>query len=367
MQGHRRRRATQRSPATPISPTGGGGAASISLSLLLHDAQTSRRRRFVNSTPSRSPQMSRCSWDKTLGITIGILFLVGCSGAVKKRTQVSTPLAYASAQVASLDELVRMINERYAVAKTLSVSSVKVEFVGGSLETGVIEEYRSAKAYLVAKRPDSIYLNILNPLTSSTVVAMAAAGETFQIWIPGENKYLTGRADVEVEEENPILNVRPQHLLEGLLVERIPVDSLRYRYFLEETEDPRFKYYVVVVIEVAETSRAVRLMRKLWIERSSMHLVRQQYYDSGERISSITYDHTSEIAGVLIPSDIEIERKREDYRIALELAQESIKVNQSVREGAFDVPVPPGAELIQVEGESGDTEKLLGGKLNPSR
>jgi len=37
MQGHRRRRATQRSPATPISPKGGSGTASISLSLLLHD------------------------------------------------------------------------------------------------------------------------------------------------------------------------------------------------------------------------------------------------------------------------------------------------------------------------------------------
>ncbi len=37
MQGHRRRRATQRSSATPISPKGGGGTASISLSLLLHD------------------------------------------------------------------------------------------------------------------------------------------------------------------------------------------------------------------------------------------------------------------------------------------------------------------------------------------
>ncbi len=37
MQGHRRRRATQRSPATPISPKGGGGTASIFLSLLLHD------------------------------------------------------------------------------------------------------------------------------------------------------------------------------------------------------------------------------------------------------------------------------------------------------------------------------------------
>ncbi len=38
MQGHRRRRARQRSPATPISQKGGGGTASNSLSLLLHDA-----------------------------------------------------------------------------------------------------------------------------------------------------------------------------------------------------------------------------------------------------------------------------------------------------------------------------------------
>ena len=43
MQEHRRRRVTRkagapRSPATPISPKGGGGTASISLSLLLHDA-----------------------------------------------------------------------------------------------------------------------------------------------------------------------------------------------------------------------------------------------------------------------------------------------------------------------------------------
>ena len=37
MQGHRRRRATQKLPATPISPEGGGGTASISLSLLRHD------------------------------------------------------------------------------------------------------------------------------------------------------------------------------------------------------------------------------------------------------------------------------------------------------------------------------------------
>ena len=39
MSGHQRRRATERSSTTPISPKGGGGTAPIPLSLLLPDAQ----------------------------------------------------------------------------------------------------------------------------------------------------------------------------------------------------------------------------------------------------------------------------------------------------------------------------------------
>ncbi|MDA2933872.1 outer membrane lipoprotein-sorting protein [Acidobacteria bacterium AH-259-D05] len=288
---------------------------------------------------------------KRVIIIVWVLVLVGC-GAVKKRTTMEIPPAYAQAQVASLDELVKLINERYAAAEALSVSRLKVEFTGGSIETGYMEEYRSAKGYLVAKWPDSVYVNILNPLTSSTVVAMATAGDTFQIWLPGENKYLTGKTDVELEEENPIFNVRPHHLLKGILVEPIPVNSLRYRYFLEETEDLRFKYYIVGVIDIEGDSRAASLVRKLWIERSTMRLVRQQYYETGELVSAITYGQPSEIDGVLINSDINIERKRENYRIGFELATEGIKVNPSIQEGAFEVPVPPGAELVVVVGKT---------------
>ncbi len=39
MQGHRRRRATRRSPATPISPEGGGGSAGVPFKSLLPPEQ----------------------------------------------------------------------------------------------------------------------------------------------------------------------------------------------------------------------------------------------------------------------------------------------------------------------------------------
>ncbi|MFQ5929457.1 MAG: hypothetical protein ACE5MK_07145 [Acidobacteriota bacterium] len=287
-------------------------------------------------------------------IILWILVLIGCGGAVKRRTKVDTPPAYELAKTASLQDLVQLINERYAAIESLSVSSLKVDFVSGSVEKGYLEEYRSAKAYSVAKLPDSIFVNILNPLTNSTVITMAADGDNFQIWVPRENKYLIGKTSVKLEEENPIFNVRPHHLLQGILVERIPVDTVGYRYFLEETQDPRFKYYVVGVIELQGSWDTVQLVRKLWIERSTMYLTRQHYYDSGELISAISYTDSIEVNGMLVNSEIEIERKRENYRIRFELAKGTVKVNHPIKEGAFEVPRPPGAELVVVEEKTTD-------------
>ena len=284
---------------------------------------------------------------KKIFVIVWALVLVGC-GAVKKRTIVEIPSAYADAQRANLDELVELINGGYAVTTTLSASSLEVEFTGGSVGTGQMEKYRSAKGYLVAQWPDSMYFNILNPLTSSTLVVMATVGKTFQVWVPGDNKYLTGSTDVVLKEENPLLNVRPHHLMKGILVEQIPVNRSRYRSFLEEEEDERFKYYVVGVIDLEGNAQSVQLVRKLWIERSTMHLVRQQYYESGSLVSSVIYGRPSEVDGVLINSDIRIERKRESYSIRLRLSPEGIRINPSVREGVFDLPVPPGAELSVV-------------------
>jgi len=280
-------------------------------------------------------------------LVVAMLSLAGC-GAVKRQGRVSTPQAYASAQVATLEEVVGLINDSYAAVASLTVSSLKVSFVGGSVETGYMEEYRTAKAYLLAQSPDAVFVNILNPLTSSSVVTMAAVGKRFQIWLPSENKYITGDSQVQLQEENPILSVRPQHLMEGLLVESIPVGDPEVLYFMKETEDPRFKYYVVGVIEIDRGEASYR--REIWIERSTMKIVRQNYYESGRLLSVITYGQPTRIEEKIINTSISIERKQENYRIDLELLPDTVRVNKPVKESAFEIRVPPGAEIIVPEG-----------------
>lgn len=274
----------------------------------------------------------------------------GCGGMMKTTRTVDVPPAYGEAKTASRSELVELINHGYAGIESLKVSRLEVEYEGGLAEQGYLEKYPRGKGHLIVQRPDRIYVNILNPLTSSTVATIASAGETFQIWVPQENKFFTGRTGVHSEDENPFLNIRPLHILQGLLIEEVPVNSLRHGYFAVEDQDGQFKYYVLGIFMLEENSTGVQLVRRLWIERSEMRLVRQQYFGpTGEIITDIRYNRPVQIGGLWVNSGVEILRPRERYSIRFDLEDEQIKVNQPLKEGVFELQQPEGAELVIVE------------------
>lgn len=284
---------------------------------------------------------------------LGILLLTGC-GAVRERQEVETPTAYEEAQTASLNELIEMINSRYASFDNLVVSRLEVELTGGSVEEGYLERYRKANGYLVAERPQAIFVNILNPLTNSSVLTMASRQERFQVWIPSRNQYVTGDTDVVSNEENPIYNVRPSHILEGIMIEPVRTASKELKYYLEEDQDTRFKYYVISIVRVESGSPVLNLVRRLWIERSELRLVRQQYYRNGSTVSVVRYDLPLEVEGALVSSLVTIERPQDRYQIRFQFDPERVQIDQEIKEGAFFIPQPPGAELIEVD--SNETE-----------
>ena len=57
---------------------------------------------------------------------------------------------------------------------------------------------------------------------------------------------------------------------------------------MEEESDPGAKYYVLSVYREGATKR-IHTVRKIWIERSSLSIARQQVYlDEGQLVSDIT-------------------------------------------------------------------------------
>jgi len=276
-----------------------------------------------------------------------ILLSPGCASMVKDKQKVSLPAAHKAARTATIDELVTLVNSKFAGLSSLIVSRFEVEFRGGSAELGFIERYPKAKGYLVAQRPDSVYVNILHPLTSSTVVAMAAKGENFRIWSPRDNKFLVGKTSLKTDETKPLFNVRPQHILQAVLIDPVNRDDSQTICFMEETLDLSFKYYVLGVVRL-QPQAAPCLVRKVWVERSKMEVVRQQYYECGTLQSDIRYGPPVLSGAVTIPGEINVERVLEHYTIRLKLEPDGLELNRSIKDDRFDIPQPPGAELIEV-------------------
>ena len=274
------------------------------------------------------------------------LLPVGCGRVMKRTTRIEAPVAQKQARDSNLTELIQLINESYASLESL-IAIMDLEFQADSATGDYNERYRKANARLISRRPDSIYINVLNPLTRTTVLTMASSRGIFQVWVPRENKYFTGSTGLENNDENPLYNVRPDHVLPALLVEPLH-SNLKVKIFLEEAEDSLYKYYVINVVE--KHLGTLSLKRKLWIERSKMALVRQKYYDvKGKIVSNIHYTSPVDLESKKVNAGVILERTRERYTLRLQLNPGSLDTSRKVKEASFRVPVPPSAEVVNIQ------------------
>ena len=168
------------------------------------------------------------------GMLVLVTILLSGCGAVREKEKFQAPATYLQAKTATEAELIDLINISYAGINSISISRFNVEFTGGSMEDGYFEKYRKANGYLVSQRPDSIFVNILNPLTKSSVLTMASSENSFQIWIPSRNQYVTGPSDIEREVDNPVYNARPSHFIQGIMMEPIELDNPGLSYYIVE-------------------------------------------------------------------------------------------------------------------------------------
>jgi hypothetical protein len=231
--------------------------------------------------------------------------------------------------------------------RSLKYGRLRVEVEGYYLEQGKKESYPKGSGYMVLQRPSWILMNITNPLTHSTVAAMAANGEIFQLFIPSENKYLTGAVDVEAGGDSPFYQIRPQHVAEAILVPPLMRGSEQILFVNEDAEGGALYY---VISELNNASAVPFLIRRLWVERSALRLTRQQsYLKTGELASDVRYGSEVSVGGLPIFSEVNLYRPLDRYRLSFSFEPESVKVNEPVEESAFVVVRPPGAELMEVK------------------
>jgi hypothetical protein len=291
-----------------------------------------------------TPPASGSAGRTLLAILLLALLPAGCKKVIKTKVRVETAPAHRQVLESTLPDLVQRINTSYASVESL-VAKVRLELEGHSPDAGYHERYRKAPSQLIAKRPDAIRINVLNPLTRTTVVAMASRQARFQIWAPTQNKFVTGSTQLERDYDNPLYNVRPEHVLPAILIEPLPTGPAARVNMIEE-KDARSKYYVIHELH----RQNLRVKRRLWIERSQLELVRQDYFNpDGGVAGSIRYTAPVALGQVIVNTGVVLERPRERYTLRLQLEPESLKIGRELEERHFQLPVPPGAETITLQ------------------
>jgi outer membrane lipoprotein-sorting protein len=267
---------------------------------------------------------------------------------VRKVTHVHTPGQTIPALDANLGELVTKINAWSGAIHTMT-ATVDLEPTAGSVYTGVIKEYHDVKGFILLQRPSTLRMVGQAPVVRTNIFDMVSSGEEFRLYIPTKEKFIIGKTSFQHPAKNALENLRPQHILQALVVPPINEDQeTTYREKLDNRTEAK-RFYVVTVVE-PHTDRHVSLLRKVWFDRTDLELARVQFYDAdGTCTEDVEYGGYQDFSGIHYPTRINLNRPEDDYEVTLTIKKATF--NQPIAPEKFDLKKPDGVELIDLSAE----------------
>ena len=287
------------------------------------------------------------------GLALAATLLITSGCLVRRETRVQPSQLPPPTLEASRADLVARLNARSENVRTLT-ATVDLEPTAGSIYSGVIREYEDVRGFILTERPAMIRMVGQAPVVRTNIFDMVSNGEEFRLYIPPMQKFIVGKTNFRRPAKNSLENLRPQHILEALLVP--PLDASHEKWSLEEAEEGGHRFYVITVVDSA--GEEIRLKRKAWFDRTDLELVRVQFYESdGVYVEDVHYSVYQDFQGISYPSHIEVTRPVEDYRLAITILKATF--NQPIEPEKFILNKPEGVQLVDLAAKT-EQEKPRG-------
>jgi len=295
----------------------------------------SRARAFGRSHPAV------CRLAKGLVVFSIAAGLNGC--LIQKRTKLP-PAPPAALQSATLDELLEKVHKQQEAIQTLD-ATVEIEPTVSSAQKGEMVTYHDVRAFLLIRKPAFLRMIGQYPVVRNTAFDLASDGEQFGLYIPSKNRYITGNSREGKRGKSALENLRPQHILDALLVEGLQPGQEEAT--LEVAKAGQKSYYIVLILRRGQDG-GLLLARKLWFEREHLLLERLQIFDAqGQMATDAQYSSYGEFSGISYPQQIVLDRPQDDYGLALSVTQ--MRFNAPLEDDKFQMAQPAGAEIVNLE------------------
>jgi hypothetical protein len=275
------------------------------------------------------------------------LISVGFSSCLARRRAISgrgsnpTPVLL----VADKASLIQAVQRQFIAIRDFNATVDMVPAVG-SAEKSKITEFKDVRAFILFRRPAFIRVIGLYPVVRSKAFDMVSDGTDFRLYLPSKNRFLVGRNAITAPSKNKLENLRPEHILNALLVR--PVDTANVKLLMENFTDEENAYYILH--EIRETPDGeLHLQRDIWFNRVHLELARQLIFDAdGNILSDDRYSQWKSYDNVAFPKHIEINRPHDEYGVVIDIVK--MDINKGVKDDTFVLPQPEGTTL-QIVGE----------------
>lgn len=274
------------------------------------------------------------------------LALAATSGCFVRRRTVATPVAGQTRPLltATKDELIQRVN---GISAPIQSFSMKVDLSPSILDPskGAATDYATVGAYILFHKPADIRILAQDPVLSTTIADMVSTGNEFRVYIPHKKRFIIGSNDAPEKSENKLENLRPVAILTSLMIQ--PLDPKIDLTVLENDTDRAL--YMLLVIR--RTGEQLQLTRNIYFDRYTLQVTREKTFDvSGNIVSDTRYEDWKAYESVTFPSQIDIQRPKENYEVQLSLI--TMKMNSpDVTADKFVLKQPPDTQLQELKAQ----------------
>ena len=219
-----------------------------------------------------------------------------------------------------------------------------------------VREFTEVRGFVLIERPAKIRTIAELPVVKSTAFDMVSDGVEFRVHIPPKNRFIVGNAATNGSSKKRIDRVRPQHLLEALLVD--PPRQSEPRRMLENVLYGDRSYQVVHLMS-SGTEGKLRLSRKIWFDRDGFRIARIQVFDKqADLVTDAFYSDWAESEGLPYPGTVFLARPKDGYQVQLRIVKPGL--NEPLSDRSFELKAPQGVDIERI----GDTLEARPGEAD---
>lgn len=244
----------------------------------------------------------------------------------------------------TIEELIAKLR-RFGEIRTMK-ATVEFRLAVKSDDHSTVTEYTEVPGFALIRRPSMIRTQAMLPVVGTTVFEMVSDGETYRVHLPSKKRFLIGDAQAVPRNGTREEKVRPQHILEALLID--PPRDYELYASLENTVVGNRAYQVIYLLGDGGTRNLV-LSRKFWFDRVDLSISRQQVFDeNGDVVTDARYRAWAEQDSLPYPRVVRISRPQEGYDLQVRVIEPGL--NAEVADESFELEPPKGIKVERVGG-----------------